>query len=654
MCNTSPSISRTCARRSISTRPLRRSCSLTNILLNAALRKVSNLEIIKREEDPLRWLANSLHVDPGNAEILRVSLTTTDGKEAAAILQAVLDEYKIRVVDKEVKLRQTRLGDLEKAYAERLAEKRGKWDELNRVADQVGSGDTGALSIKQQLALQQFNESRTELSHLRGELQRAQTSLKAKLAASKGTPAKSKASVDADAAVEADRAYAQLEQELAGVEQQISEVRSVAKGGIARAKIETLLQQRAAVEDQLAARRQKITERLEQAASRDGSSKDGELKELQANVALLADQVQEDEKDLEIQKQQVFLFGHSSIEVEMLRSDIQELNKVLAALADERQQLKVEFNSQTRIQFMQETVDIPVSPDKASRLQNAMVSGVCGFLAPVCLLLWWDVRARRINTVRDVSHGLGLTVVGTVPNLARSQLSRMLPDSRRHRQMQVCLNQSIDGIVAKLFLRHDARKARVVLVSSATRGEGKSTLSIQLAQRLAHTGAATLLVDFDLRKSSLHDVFNAPRSPGVSEFLRGETEFERIVRPTDSQHLSLLTAGAPFTNSLGTLSNGVTRSLFDQARKNFEFVVVDGSPILPVVDALLTSQHVDTVVLSMRRDVSEAPRIREACAQLSAFGVEECVAVLAGSDDGFNYYGDHEHGGTVLEAPSNP
>ncbi len=154
-------------------------------------------------------------------------------------------------------------------------------------------------------------------------------------------------------------------------------------------------------------------------------------------------------------------------------------------------------------------------------------------------------------------------------------------------------------------------------------------------------------MDFDLRKSSLHDVFNTPRSPGVSEFLRGESEFERIVRPTDSQHLSLLTAGAPFTNSLGTLSNGVTRSLFDQARQNFEFVVVDGSPILPVVDALLTSQHVDTVVLSVRRDVSEAPRIRAACEQLSAFGVEECVAVLAGSDDGFDYYGDHEPGGTV-------
>ncbi len=65
-------------------------------VLNAALRKVANLESIKREEDPLRWLAKTLQVDPGNAEILRVSLTTTDGKEAAAIVQAVIDSYMVR------------------------------------------------------------------------------------------------------------------------------------------------------------------------------------------------------------------------------------------------------------------------------------------------------------------------------------------------------------------------------------------------------------------------------------------------------------------------------------------------------------------------------------------------------------------------------
>ena len=172
-------------------------------------------------------------------------------------------------------------------------------------------------------------------------------------------------------------------------------------------------------------------------------------------------------------------------------------------------------------------------------------------MAPVGLLLWWDVRARRINSLGDISQGLGLRVIGTVPHITNSAQSRTKPNSRKQRKMQVCLDHSIDGIAAKLCLRRDSRNARVVLVSSATHGEGKSTLSLQLAKRLARTGASTLLVDFDLRKPTMHHVFDVPRGPGLSEFFRGESELGAIVRGTDFDNLSLLPAGFAICRFLG-------------------------------------------------------------------------------------------------------
>ena len=73
-------------------------------------------------------------------------------------------------------------------------------------------------------------------------------------------------------------------------------------------------------------------------------------------------------------------------------------------------------------------------------------------------------------------------------------------------------------------------------------------------------------------------------------------------------------------------------------------MVVDGSPILPVVDSLLASQHVDSVLLSIRRDVSTAVRVQSACDQLTQFGVEEFVAVLTGSNEDLYYYeSDQDH-----------
>ena len=67
------------------------------------------------------------------------------------------------------------------------------------------------------------------------------------------------------------------------------------------------------------------------------------------------------------------------------------------------------------------------------------------------------------------------------------------------------------------------------------------------------------------------------------------------------------------------------------AREAFTFIVIDGCPILPVIDGLLVSQHADTVVLSVRRDTSEAPQVLRACEKLSEFGLRKCVVVLNGS-----------------------
>jgi capsular exopolysaccharide synthesis family protein len=171
------------------------------------------------------------------------------------------------------------------------------------------------------------------------------------------------------------------------------------------------------------------------------------------------------------------------------------------------------------------------------------------------------------------------------------------------------------------------------MVSSAAQGEGKTTLAVQLATRLARTGEPTLLVDCDLRRPSIHRLFALPRRPGFGECLRKEVGLSQVVHPTDVENLSVITAGNPFPNSIGPLANGVTTSFFQQVRGEFTYVVVDGCPILPVIDGLLVSQHADTVVLSVRRDTTEAPQVVRACEKLSAFGSRNYVVVLNGSHE---------------------
>ena len=80
--------------------------------------------------------------------------------------------------------------------------------------------------------------------------------------------------------------------------------------------------------------------------------------------------------------------------------------------------------------------------------------------------------------------------------------------------------------------------------------------------------------------------------------------------------------------------------MFQELRDAYEFVVIDTSPLLPVADARFVSQHVDAVVLSVLRDISEAPKIQAACDILAAFGVPSVEAVVTGTS--YNLYGHHD------------
>lgn len=619
-------------------------------VLTSALRNIPNCPVLKLQDDPVRWLSRTLQTDTAqNSELVSVSLSAPDGSQAAEIVQAVVDAYMNDVVDKERKDRERRLQELTDVYTQKEIEMRSKRTELKKLAEQLGSGDMGALSLKQQLALQQFGETRATLNRIRTDLGENRAKLSAKQAAAAAQPNQDQFTEDLEDAEGKDPDCIGIHQQLDNIEARLSEMKAGLQPAAYRAESADYVRMRDALNQKLSDRRTKLADQLHR-ESRQKETHEGGIQELQSQIAYLAEQEKRTAALLDAEEKQTELFGNSSIDVEMLRAEIQELDKVLTAAADERQQLQVEQSSQLRIQQFQRAA-VPTAADKSSRPQNLAVFGLLGFMLPIGLLLWWDVRGQRINSAHDVTQSLGVPVIGSVPNLPALRPAGKR-ESRRHRRMQFCLNHSIDGIAAKLFIRREDGRAHVVLVSSATRGEGKSTLSLQLAKRLARAGATTLLVDFDLRKPALHHMLEAPRGPGLSDYLRGESDLNALTRQTGVENLSVLTAGSPFSEPLGALSNGVTRSFFETIRHEYEFVIVDGTPILPVVDALLIGQHVDSVILSVRRDVSQLNRVRAACERLSAFGVEDFAAVITGTEQEPYDYGDVEPATAAEEKPT--
>jgi capsular exopolysaccharide synthesis family protein len=608
----------------------------SDVVLIAALRKpaAASLAVVQKEDDPVRWLARNLRVDfPGNAEIMRISLTDDHPDEAATLVGAVVDAYMNEVVDAEGNRQRDRMKDLDRLFTEKETEMRSRRTELKQLAEAVGTGDTGALLLKQQIALQSYAEARNELVRIRSELRRAQDDLKLKQAWLKALQSTPEAA-DPEPVIAADEFVARLSGQIEELDDRVAKIRETTKEPLRSKLAAEYAETKKKLVEKAENRRKEIREKLQKMNKGGKTGLDPQIVELKFHIDILAEQVKEASKETDDQQKKAERFGNWSIDVEMMRNDIQYLDRVLVPIADERERLKVELRSTQRITRFQEAA-APHSPDGKPRIQTAAMSGCGGFFGVVFLVLWWDVRKQRINSLADLSRGLGLTVIGTVPLLPQKVLRAGLTvrTGKRHRQWQNSLNHAVDSIAARLFLRKEAEGVRVVMVSSAIQGEGKTTLAIQLATRLARLGERTLLVDYDLRKPSIHRIFSLPRGPGVSECLQKELELDQVARATETENLFVVTAGESLLNSLGPLANGATTSFFEKARAGFTFVVVDGSPILPVIDGLLVSQHADTVVLSVRRDTSQAPQVLRTCEKLVAFGSRKYVVVLNGSHE---------------------
>jgi capsular exopolysaccharide synthesis family protein len=194
------------------------------------------------------------------------------------------------------------------------------------------------------------------------------------------------------------------------------------------------------------------------------------------------------------------------------------------------------------------------------------------------------------------------------------------------------LTESVDA--ARTVILHAARRTarRVVMITSAVAGEGKTTLSAHLAASLARAGWRTLLVDADFRHPSLGPIFGLADQAGLSEVLRGEADMREVRQPGPLEGLWVIPAGRCDLRSMKALAHGALRGLFDQVRNDYDLILVDSAPILPVADSQLIAQAVDGVILSALREVSRLPLIHSAYQRLMMFDVGMIGAVVHGAE----------------------
>jgi len=141
---------------------------------------------------------------------------------------------------------------------------------------------------------------------------------------------------------------------------------------------------------------------------------------------------------------------------------------------------------------------------------------------------------------------------------------------------------------------------RSFLVTSAERGEGKSTVASHLALTVARfRGKKSLLVDADLRRPKVHQIFDVPKEPGLFECLNGEIDPLEAVKDTPIENLKIIPAGRRVKSPAHLFEGDIMTEIFEKIKFYYDIVIVDSAPVIPVSDPMLISSVLDGVILVM-------------------------------------------------------
>jgi len=322
----------------------------SRFVLTAALRKpeVAKLQSVRQQGDPIRWLQNQLQVSfPGDAEIMKVSLAGEEPKESVPLLNAIVDAYLGEVVDVERKRRNDRLNELDDVYDEKCQQVRRKMNEFRTLADNLGTGSPEAVKLKQQIALRRFGDVQAARFGTQSARRRAEGELKVRRALLKDLDSREISQVEVDIFSQSDPVAADLFQQMFALKKKLAEIEG---SEAAAASVERLKGRLKTVQDELNARQSQLRQLMQQ--KRRAEIKMDVLRG-EVEVEVLADHAQDLAKAAREQEQEVERLSTSSIDLEMMRGEIDRLNVVLANVLEERERVRVELRSAPRITLIQ-------------------------------------------------------------------------------------------------------------------------------------------------------------------------------------------------------------------------------------------------------------------------------------------------------------
>jgi succinoglycan biosynthesis transport protein ExoP len=264
---------------------------------------------------------------------------------------------------------------------------------------------------------------------------------------------------------------------------------------------------------------------------------------------------------------------------------------------------------------------LPQTPIRPRKALNMALAVLIGLSTGSALAIHMGSKDRPLRTLTDI-HSVGATpLLGMIPN--------MNMDGKRNGYYYYYDSGDVEGaepfIKTDLLLIHGRRSVsgeayrvlrtnlrylngdqpiKTVVFSSPSPNEGKTTTVVNLALAMAEAEMKTLILESDLRKPTIHEIFGVDGEPGLTNFLVGESGIKDIVRPTAHRNLWVVPVGLRVNQPSELLGSPIMAHLIGSLREEYDAVLMDSPPIMPVTDGAVLARQADGVVMVVRSGVT--------------------------------------------------
>jgi len=287
-------------------------------------------------------------------------------------------------------------------------------------------------------------------------------------------------------------------------------------------------------------------------------------------------------------------FGDKSIQLGMLQRKVDTNRFLYDALVKKMKERDLTERNQAVNVWIIEKAEFPKIPAKPNKKRNILLGIVLGLFGGIGLAFFFEYLDNTVKTPEDVEEKYNIAVIGTI-DLIKDKKQTVVQTVMRDTSSLIA--ESFKGMRTSVLLSSADNPPKILLVSSFTPGEGKSSVSASLAMSLAHAGKKILLIDADMRRPVQHKNFNIENSSGLSSFLAGVSAENEIKKENPIENLYLIPSGPIPPNPSELLSSKKLKDLLSNVSVDYDMIIIDTPPLASVTDPVILSKLVDGVIL---------------------------------------------------------